>query len=67
MEEIDKIRLMFHRLMMSVIHDCHFRENINTRYINKIIDYIEIKPEFWINYRVSNITCKKLDDFFPNI
>ena len=42
MEEIDNIRLMFQRLIC-IIHDCHFRENINTiYYINKIMDYLEI-------------------------
>ena len=51
-EETEQMTIMFHGLM--IIKDCHFKGNINTRYcINKIMDYLEIKPELGIKHRVS--------------
>ena len=52
-EETEQMMVMFHGLMMCIIHDCHFQGNTNTRYCkNKIMDYLEIKPELRIKHRV---------------
>ena len=65
-EETEQMTVMFHGLMMHIIYDCHFQGNINTRYcINKIMDYLEIKPELRIKHRVSNKgNKKKLNNLF---
>ena len=50
-EETEQMTVMFHGLMMFIINDCHFQGNINTRYcINKIMDYLEMKPEIRIKH-----------------
>ena len=51
-EETEQMMTMFCGLMMYIIiNDCHFQGNINTRYCkNKIMDYIEIKPELRIKH-----------------
>ena len=65
MEETECIRKMFKGLLLYIPHNCHFQGNINTRYwINKIMDYLEIKLELRIKHRVSKKACKKLDDLF---
>ena len=53
-EETEQMMVMFHGLMIYIINDCHFQGNINTRYCtNKIMDYLEIKPELRIKHGVS--------------
>ena len=52
---------MFKGLLLYIIHGCDFQGNINTRYcINKIMDYLEIKPELRIKCRVSKKANNKL-------
>ncbi len=63
-EETICIEEMYKGLMIFIIQN-NFNGNVNTRYyINKIMDYFEIKPELRIKYRVSKIAQKKLDDLF---
>ncbi len=63
-EETICIGKRYKGLMIFIIQN-NFDGNVNTRYyINKIMDYFEIKPELRIKYRVSKITQKKLDDLF---
>ncbi len=65
MEETERIREMFKGLLLYIIHGCDFQGNINTRYcINKIMDYLEIKPELRIKYRVSKKANNKLNNLF---
>ena len=60
-EDTEQMMVMFHGLMMYIINDCHFQGNINTTYcINKIMDYLEIKPELRIKHRVSKKANKKI-------
>ena len=48
-EETKQMMVMFRGLMIYIINDCHFQGNVNTRYcVNKIMDYLEIKPELRI-------------------
>ena len=64
-EETEQMRVMMKRLMIYIIHDCHFQGNIITRYcINKIMDYLEIKPELRIKHRVSKRANKNLYNLF---
>ena len=64
-EETEKVMVIFHGLLMYIIHNCHFQVNINARYqINKIMDYLEINPELWIKYRVSKKGNKNLNNLF---
>ncbi len=65
MEETERIREMFKGLLLYIIHGCDFQGNINTRYcINKVMDYLEIKPELRIKYRVSKKANNKLNNLF---
>jgi len=64
LQETEQMMVMFHGLMMYVINDCHFQGNINTRYcFNKIMDFLEIKPEFRIRHRIS----KKANNILYNL
>ena len=46
-EETEQMTVMFHGLMIYIIHDCYFQGTINARYcIYKIIDCLEIKQNF---------------------
>ena len=60
-EETEQMMTMFRGLMIYIINDCYFQENINSRYcINKIMHYLEIKPEPRIKHRVSKKANKKI-------
>ena len=64
-EETEQMTVIFHGLMIYILNDCHFQGNINTRYcINKIMDYLEIKPELRIKYGVSKKANNKLNNLF---
>ncbi len=63
-QETEQMMTMFRGLMI-YNNDCHFQGNINTRYcINKIMDYLEIKPELRIKHRVSKKANKNLNNLF---
>ena len=64
-ETTEQLTVMFHGLMIYIINDCYFQGNINTRYCtNKIMDYLEMKPELRIKHRVSKKANKKLNNLF---